>query len=504
VASIVQTELTLPAAMRMQQLVQDYVRGLTRLAGLPEDQRESLSLAFWEACRNAVEHAFDAENPGTLKLSGTLTPTTLVLSLGDQGLPFYQMQGVRDATPDPASPAPVCRGMASVSSCFDEVHWSYHGVEGNELRLTKNLTGVCGPPPPEAEAAGDRLEPAEPAAPETYTVRLLRPGEGLRVAQLIYRVYGYTYPHKDFYYPDRLDHDLATGRLVGVVAVAGDGEFAAHLGMTRWDLGPLGSVGAFMVAPAHRGRGLTKLLGQRLQAEIQTLGLVGLFGEAVTIHTISQQIAVGLGYRVTGLKLSDLELHFNRLPRRDGPSSSWEREADPGLQRQTLVFIFHYLAPPAPKTLFPPPRHREMLTKIYGNLEVETKFLDPTLPTGPGEIKIHFDQVSGVGTIQVNRIGSDTRPKIIQARRDLCDLAGAQVVGLCLPLGQGGAPHLCEAAEADGFFFSGVLPQFAPDGDFLRLQYLNIGLEPESIHLYSPFAKELLTYILREKERVGP
>jgi hypothetical protein len=103
----------------------------------------------------------------------------------------------------------------------------------------------------------------------------------------------------------------------------------------------------------------------------------------------------------------------------------------------------------------------------------------------------------------VDRIGSDTLPEIYQARRDLCDLAGAQVVGLCLPLAQGGTPYLCEAAEAEGFFFSGVLPHFAPDGDFLRLQYLNTELNPERIHLYSPFAKEFLTYILQERERVA-
>jgi len=102
----------------------------------------------------------------------------------------------------------------------------------------------------------------------------------------------------------------------------------------------------------------------------------------------------------------------------------------------------------------------------------------------------------------VNRIGRNTLPEISQARRDLCRLAGAQVVGLCLPLAQNGAPHLCQGAEADGFFFSGVLPHFAPDGDFLRLQYLNADLDLERIHLYSPSAGELLAYILREKARV--
>ena len=77
------------------------------------------------------------------------------------------------------------------------------------------------------------------------------------------------------------------------------------------------------------------------------------------------------------------------------------------------------------------------------------------------------------------------------------------MVGLDLPLAQGATPYICEAAEADGFFFSGVRPLFAEDGDFLRLQYLNAPLDLERISLYSPFSRDLLAYILQERERVS-
>jgi hypothetical protein len=118
-------------------------------------------------------------------------------------------------------------------------------------------------------------------------------------------------------------------------------------------------------------------------------------------------------------------------------------------------------------------------------------------------VAVHFDKAVGVGAIQVNRIGVDSWPEIYQARRDLCGLAGAAVVGLDLPLSQGGAPYLCDLAEGDGFFFSGVRPHFAPDGDFLRLQYLQADLDLERIRLFSPFARKLLAYILAERERVS-
>jgi anti-sigma regulatory factor (Ser/Thr protein kinase)/GNAT superfamily N-acetyltransferase len=502
--SIVQTELSLPADMRMLRLVQDYVRGLAQLAGLPEDQAAPLARAVWEACRNSIEHAFEGEEPGTLKLVGELTPGAMTMCLHDKGLPFYQSRYLGAPPPGPEKPAsagPPGQGLASIHRCFDEVRLIYHGVEGNELRLTKHLAGGWSLPAPEPETPGPRTEAVQPAAPRAYSIRRLRPGEGLQVAQLIYRVYGYSYPKEDFYDPDRLDHDVATGRQVGVVAVAGDGEIAGLEVLTRSDLGPLGRLGGLVVAPAHRGQGLSKRISDRLQVEVKRLGLIGLFNDPITIHTISQQISDELGHQVTGIKLLEVPVHFRG--RRHGAVSQWESQAEPGIQRITTVFCFKYLAPPDPKAICAPLRHREMLAKIYRNLEVELQFLEPSHPTGPGELKVHYDQVMGIGTIQVNRIGSDTLPEITQARRDLCNLVGAKVVGLCLPLAQGGTPFLSEAAEADGFFFSGVLPHFAPDGDFLRLQYLNADLDPASIHLYSPFAKELFTYILREKERVG-
>jgi len=504
--SAFQTELALPLDAKIQRLVQDYVRGLAQLAGLPEEQAESLALAIWEASENSIAQAFEGEDPGTLKLVAELTPAALILSLHDQGLPFYQTQEPDAPRTEPEnqdSACLPCRGLTSIQQCVDEVRWIYHGVAGNELRLVKNLDGVCLLQSRETEIPRAQTEAIREAAPGKYTIRLLRPGDGIHVAQLMYRVYGYSYSNEDFYYPDRLDHDLTTGRHVGVVAVTDTGDIVGHTGVERPDLGPLAELGQLAVAPAHRGRGLRQLMGDRLQEEIKRLGLAGLFGEAVTIHTISQQGSDSRGFHVTGIKLLDWQAHFKTLQHRRPPSSEWECEAEPGLQRETMVFYFKYLAPPEWVAICAPSRHRQILAKIYGNLGVDLHFLEPSGPTGHGELQVHYDQATGVGVIQVNRIGIDTLPEIYQARRDLVYMVGAKVVGLCLPLAQGGTPYLCEAAEEDGFFFSGVQPHFAADGDFLRLQFLNAELDPERIHLSSPFAKTLLTYVLQEKERVG-
>jgi GNAT superfamily N-acetyltransferase len=382
------------------------------------------------------------------------------------------------------------------------VRWINHGVDGNELRQTKYLSGVCRLDPPAVKAEGSPRQATHPESTQDYTIRLLRPEDAIRLAQLMYRVYGYTYSNQDFYYPDRLAHDLETGRHVGVVALADNGEIVGHAGVERPDLGPLAELGQLAVAPAHRGQGLRKRMGDLLQEEIQRLGLIGLFGEAVTIHTVSQEGSESRGLHVTGIKLLDWQAYFKKLQHHPGGGPPG-RAQEEGLQRETMVFYFKYLAAPESTGICAPSRHRGMLAQIYDNLGVSWQFLEPSGPTGSGQLAVHYDQATGVGSIHVNRIGIGTLPEIYQARRDLCHIVGAKVVGLYLPLAQGGAPYLCEGAEADGFFFSGVQPKFAPDGDFLRLQYLNAPLDLERVHLSSPFARELLAYVLEERERVG-
>lgn len=494
--SVFRTELSVPADEKLQQLVFHYGRSLADLADFPEDQAELLAQALWEACKNSIEYAFDDDEAAPLTLIGELTSKALTLAVRDRGLPFDQ---TLDPDSPPADPETFCqlprrgRGLSLIHRCADEVHWVNLGLEGKELRLTKYRSGVCRWEPSMTSAVFHHPEAAPLAGPQHYTIRLLNQEDAIRVAQLMYRVYGYSYSNEDFYYPERLDHDLQTGTHVGVVAVADNGEIVGHVGVMRPNLGPLAELGQLAVAPAHRGQGLRKLMGDRLAEEIQRLGLVGLFAEAVTVHTISQEASDSRGLHVTALKLLDWQADFKKL-RGLAP--------EPGTQRESMVYYFKYLTSPAPARVCAPSRHREVLARIYANLGAPREFLEPSGSLGHGHVTVAYDRETGGGTIQVNRIGIDTLPEIEQAQRDLCDMAGAAVVGLNLPLAQGTTPYLADAAEACGFFFSGVLPHSAPDGDFLRLQYLNAPLDLERIHLSSPFARELLAYILNDKERV--
>ena len=73
--------------------------------------------------------------------------------------------------------------------------------------------------------------------------------------------------------------------------------------------------------------------------------------------------------------------------------------------------------------------------------------------------------------LRVKTIGTDSAAQIGSQTQSLL-AAGAEAIFLELPLAQAGTPALCEAAEAAGFYFSGIGPAFATDGDALLGQLL--------------------------------
>jgi anti-sigma regulatory factor (Ser/Thr protein kinase)/GNAT superfamily N-acetyltransferase len=484
-------------------LATTYARELATLADFSSAEVNALILAVEEACSNSMEHAFDREDSGSLILKGELTPTALTLAICDSGLPFDQSLAPVYQPPQDADPTQVSLqglGLSLISHAVDEVQWSGHGREGKELRLIKYRpltdlaeTGVAAAPTPKAE-----ITPSG----SNITIRRMHPDEALRVAQCFYRTFGYTY-EEDLYIPERLIYLNRTGEFISVVAVEEDsGEVVGHVAMVRENLGPVGEFTHLVVAPPYRGHDLRRRMGDFLEQEVRRLGIVGLYGQAVTSHTISQKASESRGFHVCGISLAeDKPYNFKRISSLPGKGDATETGDLPS-QRESLVFYFKYLVTPPPALVYAPSHHQDILRKIYDNLEAPRDFSAPENISGLGELSVNYYREDGLGEIKVKRVGVDTIVEVRRAWRDLVDIAGAEVVYLYLPLDQKGTINICLAAEEDGFFFSGIWPHYDSDSDFLRLQYLKVDLDVQVIQIYSPFGQELLSYALQEKERV--
>lgn len=492
-ASPPSAELTFPGRAEAISRASAFVRRAAETAGIAPARIEALVPAVERVCAAVVERAYAPDELGNITLRTELTPAAWVLAIREHGLPLDASVESR-----PAAPGRSNRAWHDVHEVVDEVHWTSLGKDGTELALV-----VRRPQPDVTDHLPESKlirEPADaPRAPEQrYAIRRMRPEEAISVAQCVYRAYGYSYPNEDLYYPERIAHLNATGELVSAVAVDEGGQVVGHLALERPGLGPFAESGQAVVLPAHRGRHLLQRMRRFLEDEGRRLGLVHIWAQAVTTHTFSQRVEGEMGSRLCGVSLGDApaSLTFKAIADAAG--------AGAGEQRGSCMVYVKFLVPPAGVVVHAPARHREMLARIYGQLDCPVRFAaGAPAADGPGRLSVSLDRGWGRAVIRAPTVGADSAAEIRQALDDLVEVAGAEAVYLELPLAQAGTPALCAASEAMGFFFSGVAPCFAADGDVLRLQHLSVPLDPARLRVASPFGAELVGYAARERARVA-
>ncbi len=339
------------------------------------------------------------------------------------------------------------------------------------------------------DVSGIAVLPPGPGLP-AYTVRRLRPEDAPGVSACVRTIYGQGYMHPEVYHPEQLVRLNEVGELVSVVARDGDEAVVGHYALERPGLGIIAEEGEAMVLPEHRHHHLMEAMRDLLEAQAHRLRLTGLYGQAVTNHLFTQRVHDRYGLRPCGLSLGVNSRSFQNMP-----------EKLP--QRMSLLLGFKYLRAPAPAVVHVPARHRAICARIYEQLGVPVGFSEPRPADGAGEVAVDHDPKMQEAVIRVRRVGADTAAQVAQLRRDLCDNLGAEAVFLEMPAAQPGTPALGEAAEAEGFFFSGIGPCFAADGDALRLQFLNVALDLAYVQVENPFARDLLAYVGQERQRVG-
>jgi hypothetical protein len=334
---------------------------------------------------------------------------------------------------------------------------------------------------------------SDPAAhpADAYTVRRFTPADAVGITELVQRIYGAHYSYRDeLYHPEEITQLNQTGQLISVVALDPAGTLVGHCGIMRGDLGPVAETGESMVDPAHRSHHLMHRMRELLYKEAPPAGIVALHGSPVANHTFSQKVYEAFGSHPCGIFLGLLPRTFENL-------------SQPLTQRLSDVNYFKFLAPPTPSIVHAPERHRPMIEQIYAQFAVPVEFQPGGPLSGEGSVVTTYTSALEHGLIQVRRAGTKVPEEVRRSRAALCEQLRAGAVFLELPLDQPGTPELCRRAEEDGFFFSGIGPLAGPTGDVLRLQYLYEPLDTTQVQIENPFARELLKYIVKERERVG-
>jgi len=476
--------LKVKAELKLLPIVLRAVRDVTSGYGLSESAVRDLELATEEACHNVIEHAYEPGEHGYYKVKIHREPTCFRVTIRDQGIPFNLQRLKEEETSD--------IGVKLMRACTDEIKSKYLGKKGKVVELVKNfpfesVNELESPP-------NTPISPKEDLAPksEMVNLRLMRPDETVSLARLIYRVYGYTYPHEEIYYPEKFASLIKSGTVTSCVAVNEQDEIVGHLGVfleTPED--HVGESGLAAVDPRYRGRGLFPKMKRMMMKEVAAKGILGLYSRAVTVHVDSQKSNVEMGAKETGFVLAH-----------SPPTAIFKKmkTEDDGIRR-TVALFYVLAAPDQEQTVFLPYKHQHTLRKIYKHIGLKRvlKIADPdnVKLAFHSDIHSHFLPEMASAFLRVNTYGTDFMDELKLHVQDLKEKK-VELIVLDIPLKNPNTAILCPEIEKMGFFFCGLMPEYL-DGDALRLQYLNnVAFDPETVDVYSEFAKEIFDYVVQE------
>jgi anti-sigma regulatory factor (Ser/Thr protein kinase)/GNAT superfamily N-acetyltransferase len=471
--------LRVPADKRFLDIFRVYVLKMASIADLSDLDAQRLELAAEEAFMNTLEHAYPDGSPGDVFLKVEIGEKELILSIRDEGLPFdqspesYPAPGVELEFPEQGL------GFRLIRSAVDEAHFENLGRRGKVLRMVKRLQESFQPEP---ELIKDT---PELAPQQEYQIRPMEGEEAIQVAQLFWAAYGYSYKNEDFYRPEGLVHLIGTGRVISYVAVAENGDVVGHGGLLRHGPVPMAEEALLVVDPAHRSRGIMEMIHEALQKKAHEMELKGVSVDPVTSHIISQRKIIQLGGRPCGLDLA-------ACPPRVFKGLANEEEAP---QRESYLHCFDYLTSPELVKVHVPSHHKNMVSRIYENMGQEHVFGKPAPSPEEGDFQINYDKTLQKGVLKVVTASKKQWPEIKRVADDLTEFAGAEVVVLDLPVSQPASILLAEEAEKNGFFFSGIRPHEAVDGDYFRLQRVHVPMDLSRLTIYSDLGLELLEYV---------
>ena len=475
--------LNLKSTVNVIGSVSDFTYKWSLNAGLSDREAVRLALALDELVTDIVLFAYRDE-PGDFNISFRRSLSTVEIVIHEQGEPFnldrhpYNREAaLHDGQFDGA-------GFELVRHLVDDFSYLNRGRQGKEFRIIKSITSEH---IADMVLKDDLTAKANTAPPTDYVISLLEPKDAEAASRLIYRTYGHTYIKDDLYFPKKIEMALEQGDKFGVMAHTTEGEAVGYFAVLYTTNSKIGEVGEAVVASRHRRRGImTKMLNVLID-ESKTRGLLGLFGEAVTVHAISQRVNAKFNMKSTALLLGAF------------PTAHYKDLVVDYKQDISIIIDFLSLVQETEKVCYLPAMYAGLLTDIYASLGItvhnrNTDTVD-LLTQSVTDVKISY--IFRHALITVERYGEDLIESV-HAMADGLQNEDIHVLYIDLPLDDPATPQFVPKLRGAGFVFSGLMPLFHHERDYLRLQLLFTQIDLDQIVLYSDMAQTIRKQIEEE------
>lgn len=480
---------TVPNKLEYFNITQLFVREIARNIGFKGTSLNQIDVAIEESVTNIMKHAYDAEESKTVEIVCQKIPEGVKIILKEMGMPFDPNRIAKfNLTKEVDDLSTDGLGIYMIQKVMDDLTFHNLGHLGKETHMVKYLRDK------EIEFPDNQMiESAireKPVISEKieYDVRAMEEDEAIEVSKCAYISHGYSFFDDHIYYPDRLVDMNKSGEMFSAVAVTKENVFMGHCALVfQYPEDKTAELTFAFVNLEYRGQGaLNRLVDFLFSARLKR-ELTGIYAYAVANHVFTQKSMVKYQINDCGLLLAT-------------SPALWKFKgiSDDTSQRISVVLGFKYVKSPDKLTLFPPKHHREMVRKLYANINAEHILLEPegkTIPSASSCIlKTGINELEGCGEIFIAEYGENTVSEIRKTLRTMC-IQHIDAINLFLKLDDPDTYFLTSEFEKMGFFFAGILPD-TRIGDALILQYLNnVNFDYEKVVLYQDFTKELLAYI---------
>ncbi len=465
---------------------QEFVLFYAKLFKFTESDLTKLELVTEEAVLNAIENSFEDDELGSLDVKVGYKPGAFIISIEDQGIPSDEDQLDKKES--------AALGLLLMRNLADEFNIINLGRGGKKMELVKYLPETSIADMLAAEDKNRSQDEETTAATDVPTLRLIQPADASMLSRLAYRVYGYTYASV-FYFPEKIRELIENGLLTSVVSINSDNEIVGNLSLFfEYKGARVADSGAAMVDPRYRGHSIFKESKKFLHTYAHSNNMYGIYSEAVTIHSFTQQGNISLGAKETGIMLAyaSENLTFKKINN--------DKKSE---QRQAVVLFYLKTNQEPHRKVYLNEKFYPLLQMIYKHVGIDREVImvadneSPVVLQGLSVINTAIKPDLNIAVIMINQMGMDAIALVTRQLRELC-LKKIETIYLEIPLGLPYAAVMAREMNKVGFMLSGIIPELR-DGDILKMQYLNnVYVDPAKIVIASEITRELLTVIMQD------